>query len=169
MDIKKINWNFSAVGIRAQWFYFFINSICTKWFWFGLEILRLVYKGIFFKYWMVMLFCLLSSKTCSTAPFRVKKIILWNCPQGYRKKRNFPADFKKVHNSCVKKCPKIFPQNSVFLVKFLSLLLNSGVPAPFWNQRKNNGFFDTPSNHLTKKFSTFIKGLCYFFQRIKRK
>jgi hypothetical protein len=45
--------------IRVQWFWqFFRISICFMCFWFGLEILRLVYKKAFLKYWMVTIsFC----------------------------------------------------------------------------------------------------------------
>ncbi len=35
---------------------FFWNSICLRCFWFGLEILRLVYKKRFLKYWKVSIF-----------------------------------------------------------------------------------------------------------------
>jgi hypothetical protein len=45
-------------------------------FWFGLEILRLVYKKVFLKYWTVsILFDLLSFEKKSTAPYKSWKKI----------------------------------------------------------------------------------------------
>ncbi len=62
---------------RVQWFWNFVrNSICFMCFWFGLEILRLVYKNRFLKYWMAsILFDLLSSEKSSTAPHKSWKKI----------------------------------------------------------------------------------------------
>jgi hypothetical protein len=64
-----------SLRIRFQWlWHFFINSICFMCFWFGLEILRLVYKKCFLKYWTVsILFDLLSFDKSSTAPFFLQK------------------------------------------------------------------------------------------------
>ncbi len=58
--------------IRVQWFWhFFWNSICFMCFWFGLEILRLVLKKVFFEIWIVsILFDLLSSEKSCTAPYK---------------------------------------------------------------------------------------------------
>ncbi len=52
----------------------FPRSLCFMWFWFGLEILRLVKKIIFLKYWMVsIIFDLLTSE--KIAPFLIRKLI----------------------------------------------------------------------------------------------
>ncbi len=63
----------AGVHSRVQWFWhFFRNSICFMCFWFGLEIIRLVYKKkCCLKYWKVsILFYLLSFEKSSTAPYR---------------------------------------------------------------------------------------------------
>ncbi len=58
--------------VRVQWFWhYFRNSICFMCFWFGLEILRLVYKKVFFENWTVsILFDLLSFEKSTTAPYK---------------------------------------------------------------------------------------------------
>ncbi len=62
---------------RVQWFWhFFRNSICFMCFWFGLEILRLVYKKVFFEilngFYLIWPFILQKS---NTAPYKSWKKI----------------------------------------------------------------------------------------------
>ncbi len=75
----------SAIGTSD-----FPRSLYLMWFWFGLENLRLVYKTVFLKYWIVsILFDFLSSK--KTAPFviRVEKYFFKIGRKGYPKKQNY--------------------------------------------------------------------------------
>ena len=85
---------------RVQWFWnFFRNSICFMCFWFGREILRLVYKKVFLKYWTVsILFELLSFGKSSTAPYKSwKKNVCKIGRAGYQKKRNCATDFSLLN------------------------------------------------------------------------
>jgi hypothetical protein len=59
-------------------------------FWFGLEILRLVYKKHFWKYWTVsILFDLLSSRKVPLSLIIVENSIQKIVCKGYQKKRNY--------------------------------------------------------------------------------
>jgi hypothetical protein len=78
-------------------------------FWFGLEILRLVYKKAFFKYLTVsILFDLLSSKKSSTAPEKSKKKFFKIVPKGYQNKQNFALISKMCRNLEFSKREKFF-------------------------------------------------------------
>ncbi len=102
----------------------FPRSLCFMWFCFGLEILRLVYKKVFyFKYWSVsILFDLLASK--KTAPSLIrdeKKISSKLGAKGIKKSGKFCAYFKNVQNSYVKKFPKIFFSEKTFFCKIFQV------------------------------------------------
>ncbi len=99
---------------RVQWFWHFLrNSICFMCFWFGLEILRLVYKKLFLKYWMVsILFDLLSSEK------NVQKSRVWQEGKFLQKNWIFRdlEDFAKNH--------------------FLRKIFGNFLTQEFWNQHK---------------------------------
>ncbi len=63
----------AALGSRD-----FPKSLCFMLFWFGLEILRLVYKKGFFKYWTVsILFYLFTSKKLGAKGNKRSRILRW--------------------------------------------------------------------------------------------
>jgi hypothetical protein len=69
-------------------------------FWFGLEILRLVYKKVFFERFLSYLTFYPLKKV--TPPFiRVEKKFLRNWASRVSKEAEFCADFKNVHKSRV--------------------------------------------------------------------
>ncbi len=127
---------------RVQWFrHFFINSICFMCFWFGLEILRLVYKKAYFEilnsFYLTWPFILQES----TPPLiRVEKMSSILGVQGI-KKAEFCADFKNVQKSWVWQKGKLFVNT-----KFC--------------------FFWYPLHPISKKFLfNSYKGRCCFFGR----
>ncbi len=67
----------------------FPRSLCFMWFWFGLEILRLVHKKAFFKISVSILFELLTSKKTAMSLIRVEKNFFEIGRAGYQKKQNF--------------------------------------------------------------------------------
>ena len=85
------------------------------WFWFGLEILRLVYKKAFFKilngFYLIWPF---NSKKNSTIPYKSWKKFLQSCTQKVSKEAEFCADFKNVQKSRVWQEGKLFFLNWIF-------------------------------------------------------
>ncbi len=70
------------------------RSLCFKWFWAPIEILRLVYKKTFLICSMVW-FDLLSSKKSSTAPSTSWAFFLTKCPQRESKEAQFSKKYPK--------------------------------------------------------------------------
>ncbi len=92
--IRCRNFNLSS---RVQWlWHFFRNSICFMCFWFGLEILRLVYKKAFF--WNIERFLsyltFYTPKKVALPLIRVEKKCLRNRAYRVSKEAEFCADFK---------------------------------------------------------------------------
>ncbi len=118
---------------RVQWFWhFFRNPICFMCFWFGLEILRLVYRKGYLKYWMVsILFDLLSSKKSHFAEFKnVQKSRVWQKEKKFLQKKFI---FKDLEN---------LAKNHFSEKNFLGTPWRKS-SSHFWNQRKIPLFFDT--------------------------
>jgi hypothetical protein len=80
-------------------------------FWFGLEILRLVYKKVFFK---IFLFDLLSSKKVTPPLIRVEKNFFKTERTGYQKKQNFALISKMCRSLEFGKRKKIFTETLNF-------------------------------------------------------
>jgi hypothetical protein len=79
---------------RFQWFWqFFRNSIFFMCFWFGLEMLRLVYKKAFLKYWTITYYwsylTFYPPKKVAPPLIRVLKNFFKIGHTGYQKKQNF--------------------------------------------------------------------------------
>ncbi len=94
---------YKCLHTRVQWFWhFFRNSTCFMCFWFGLEILRLVYKKVFFEIWngfyLIWAFILRES---STTLYRSWKKFLQNWACRVSKEAEFCSDFKNVQKSRV--------------------------------------------------------------------
>ncbi len=85
-------------------------------FWFGLEILRLVYKKVFFEYWTVSIsFDLLSFEKSSAAPYKCwKKISLKLGVQGIKR------------NGILRWFQKCAEVSSLVSKKFFSTLIRDG-------------------------------------------
>ncbi len=109
------NLDHSAIGTSD-----FPWSLYLMWFWFGLEILRLVYKTVFLKYWMVSILFVSKFQKNSTVHYKSWKKFLQNWAQRVSKEAELCADFKNVQNSCVKKFQKIFSQKNNWLQNFPS-------------------------------------------------
>ncbi len=151
---------------RVQWFWhFFRNTICFLCFWFGLDILRLVYKKVLFEilngFYLILP---LSFEKSSAAPYR-----------GW-KKAEFCADFKNVQKSRVWQKRKNFLQKNwffgtwnilqkiVFLRKNLWQLLGARVLHIFEISAKFR-FFWYPAHPISKKFfSTLIRDSAVFLK-----
>ncbi len=145
----------------------FLRSLCFMWFWFGLEILRLVYKKVFLIYWTIsILYVLLTSKN-STVPYKSWKKILQNWAQRVSKEAKFCADFKNV-----KKLPKIFSLKNDFLLNLKnSVFLQIFFPfcqirdfCTFLKSAQNSASVDILFAQFRRNFfSTLIRGGATFF------
>jgi hypothetical protein len=106
---KEVAWVWRNIKLKA-------NLICFMCFWFGLEILRLVYKKSVF--WNIeqflSYFTFYPPKKCSAAPFKSWKKILPNWLYRISNEAKFCADFS-VHKSWVWQKVKIFDRKTEFL------------------------------------------------------
>ncbi len=95
---------------------FFNNSIWLKCFWFGLEILRLVYKKHFWKYWIVsILFDHLSSRKVPLSLIIVENSIQKIVCKGYQKNRNYALISKRCKTQVLGKRAQKFYRKTDFL------------------------------------------------------
>ena len=98
---------------RVQWFWhFFRNSICFLCFWFGLEILRLVKKKCFLKYWSDWSYLTLhpSKKTLT----RVEKKFLRNWACRVSKEAEFCTDSKMCRTLASRSSQRFFLRKPIF-------------------------------------------------------
>ena len=107
----------------------FPRSLCFVWFWFNLEILRLVYKKAFFKILIgFYLIWTLNFQKNSTIPYKSWKKNFFEIGRaGYQKKRNFALIAKMCRTLASRSSQRFFlrktifckifqvPKNSVFL------------------------------------------------------
>jgi hypothetical protein len=129
----------------------FPRSLCFMWFWFGLEILRLLYKKVVLKYWTTsILFDLLNSKKIALSLLRVKKKFFKIGRKGYQKKRNF-ALIPRMCRTLGSRSFKRSPWKISFSVKINFLLLNSRLLHTFDISVKSC-FFRYPLRTILKKF-----------------
>ncbi len=151
---------------------FFRNSICFMCFWFGLEILRLVYKKAFFEilnsFYLIWPFILRKS---STNPYKSwKKISFKLGVQGYQKKWNFALISKM---SWVWQKRKNLQKNWLFrdLGSFKKKMSAKKSFETSWhqssthfkNQRKILLLLIPFAYNFEETFSNSYKGWCYFF------
>ncbi len=166
---------------RVQWFWhFFRNSICFMCFWFGLEILRLVYKKVFFEilngFYLIWPFILrkkqhrpvkeLKKNSSKLGVQGIKRsgILRWfqNCAEV-----SSLAKGKKIYRKTEFFGNWKILQKIVFLIKNLWELLDARVLHNFEISAKSR-FFWYPARPNSKKFFfNSYKGRCCFFQRIK--
>ncbi len=118
----------------------FPRSLCFMWFCFGLEILRLVYKKVFFK--------ILNSF-----------YLIW--PFNFRKKQHRPVI--RAEKKFFKIGSKGYQKFS-FSVEFFSLLPNSRLLHNFEIGAKFRFFWYPVRLILKKFFFNSYKGCCYFFE-----
>ncbi len=100
---------------RVQWFWhFFRNSICFMCFWFGLEILRLIYIKVFFWNieWFLSYLTFYPSKKTAPPLIRIEKKFLWNWACRVSKEAEFFTDLKNVQESLVWQKGKIYLQTN---------------------------------------------------------
>ncbi len=95
---------------------FFRNSLCFMCLWFGLEILRLVFKKAFFKILNVFLSYLTFNppKKVALPLIRVEKKFFKIVRKGYQKKRNFVLISKMCRSVEVNKRGKFFSEKLIF-------------------------------------------------------
>ncbi len=112
-------------------------------FWFGLEMLRLVYKKAFLKYWTITYYCilfdLLSSEKSSIALYKSFKKFLQNWAYRVSKEAKFCPDFKMCKSLKFGEREERFLQKTDFGCN----------DAFFWEK-----IF---GNFLTQEFYTFLK------------
>ncbi len=139
------------------------------WFWFGLEILRLVYKKVFFFNIEQFLFYLtfLPPKN-STDPYKSRKNVFKIERKGYQKKQNFTLISKMCRNLASRNSQRFFSLKNSFLLNFLSawkirfsvnffpLLLNSRLLHIFEISAKFR-FFDTLCGQFWRKSIEFLQ------------
>ncbi len=163
---------------RVQWFWhFFRNSICFMCFWFGLDILRLVYKKRVF--WNIERFLsyltLYPPKKGALALISVEKKFLRNWLYRISKEAEVCADFKNVQMSWVwPKGKKIVQKNWIF--RDLENCANNCFSEKkslgtswrkssthFWNQRKILLLLIPFAPNFEEIFFNSYKGQCGFF------
>jgi hypothetical protein len=142
----------------------FPRSLCFMWFWFGLEILRPVYKKAFFKilngfyvpYKNWNFFFKLGAKG-----IKRNGILRWfqKCVELLR--QEVPKDFFSEKRFLALK-------NSVFLYKFFSPFAKHETSAHFWNQRKIALLLIPYFSNFKEFFFISYEGRWYFFSEDKR-
>ncbi len=158
---------------RVQWFWhFFRNSICLMCFWFALEILRLVYKKCFLKYWTVLSYLTFyPPKKVALPLIRVEKNFLQSWTYRVSKEAEFCADFKNVQKSQVWQKGKKIYRKTEFLRTWKILqkiiFLRNNLDARFLHIFEISvkfRFFWYPLRPILKKFFfNSYKGWCCFF------
>ncbi len=144
------------------------------WFWFGLEILRLVYEKAFFEilngFYLIWPFKFQENSIVTYKSW--KKLFLQIGQNWSQKKRNFAEISKMCRTLVLRSFQRFFLRRTLFsknliFCKFFPLSLNSRllhiseISAKFC-------FFWYPLWSILKKFvSHSYKGQCYFFRRIK--
>ncbi len=102
----------------------FPRSLCFMWFWFGLEILRLVYKKAFFKiligFYLIWAF---NFQKNSTVPYKSWKKFLRNLPCRVSKKRNF-ALISKMCRTLASRSSQRFILRKMFFCKIFQVPKN---------------------------------------------
>jgi hypothetical protein len=159
----------------------FPRSLCFMWFWFGLEILRLVCKKAFFKilngFYLIWAF---NFQKNSTVPYKSWKkissklgakgikrseILRWfqKCVELMR--QEVPKDFFSEKWICAKFSESLKIQ--FFCKIFFSFCLTQDF-CTFLKSAQNSASFDTLLRTILKNFFlNSYKGRCYFFRRIK--
>ncbi len=150
-------------------------------FWYGLEILKLVYKKAFFemRYWTVsILFDLLSSEKSSAAPYKSWKKISSKFDVQSIKRSGILRWFKKCAEVSSLEKGKIFLQKTwifrdlenfaknCFSEKNLWELLDARVLHIFEISEKFC-FFWYPLHPISKKFFSTLSGMVPFFWKLK--
>ncbi len=159
----------------------FPRSHCFMWFWFGLEILRLVYKKAFFKYWAVsILFDLLTSQKNSTIPHKSWKKISSKLDAKGIKRSGILRWFQNYVELLHQEVPKYFFSEKRLFPNFhksLKIQFFCKIFFPFCQYSRllhifemgaKFRFFWYPLHPISKNFFfNSYKGRCYFFWRIK--
>jgi hypothetical protein len=156
--IRQTSW---TVG-SSDFDIFFGNSICIKCFWFGLEILRLVYKKVFFEiligFYLIWHFILRKN---SIAPYKSWKKIssqLGVHCTGYQKKGNFAPISKMCRSRSLAKGKKKFYWKTEIFGTFWP---KSSIH--FWHQHKISLLLIPFAAYFEKKIFSSHKGWCCFF------
>ncbi len=107
-DRSEANPAYSTLGSSD-----FPRSLCFMWFWFGLEIIRLVYKKAFFKilisFYLIWAF---NFQTNSTVPFfEIGRV-------GFQKKRNFVLISKMCRNLALRSSQRFVLRKMIFCKTF---------------------------------------------------
>jgi hypothetical protein len=145
----------------------FPRSLCFMWFWFGLEILRPVYKKRFFKYWSVsILFELLTFKKTTPSLIRVVKNFF---VQDIKKSR-ISRWFQKCVELLRQEVPKDLFSGKQFFAKFskslkIKFFCKNFFPffqtrdcSTFLKSAQNSTSFDTLHGQFRRNFfSTLIR------------
>jgi hypothetical protein len=150
-------------------------------FWFGLEILILVYKKVFFyKYWTVsILYDLLSFEKSSAAPYKSwKKISLKLAVQGIKRSGIFRWFQKCKEVSSLAKGKKFLQKNFIFrdLENFAKNRFSENKSLEtswhkssthFWNQRKIPLFLTPCTANFEEIFFQLFEGTVLFFWKLE--
>ncbi len=149
--------------IRVQWF---PRSLCFMWLWFGLEILRLVYKKVFFK--ILNGFCLIwpfNFQKNSTIHYTSWKIIFSKLGTKGIKRSRIVRWFQKCAELLCQEVPKDFFSEKwfQFLVKKFFPFAKLETSAYFWNQRIIPLLLIPCTPNFKEIFFNSYKGRHYFF------
>ncbi len=109
-------WEQGAVHSRVQWF---PRSLCFMWFWFGLEILRQVYKKAFFKI-LNRFYLIWPFPKNSTVPYKSWKKISSKLGTKGIKRSGILRLFQKCVELLRQEVPKDFFSRKMLLQNFLS-------------------------------------------------
>ncbi len=154
----------------------FPTSLCFMWFWFGLEILRLVYKKEFINilngFYLIWAFNL---KKQHPPLSELRKNFFKIGRKGYQKKRNFALISKMCRTLASRSSQKIFFRKTIFCKLSKSLKIQffctnffpfakHETSAHFLNQRKIPLFWYPDTQFRRNFISTLIRGGATFFR-----
>ncbi len=134
----------------------FPRSLCFMWYWFGLEILRLVYKKS-----VIWAF---NFQKNSTVPYKSWKIISSKLVMQGIKRSELLCWFQKYVKLLRQEVPKDFFSEKQFFAKF-SKSLKIQFFCTFLKSAQNSASFDTLHTQFRRNFfSTLIRGGAIFFE-----
>jgi hypothetical protein len=147
----------------------FPRSLCFMWFWFGLEILRLVYKKAFKKIIERFLsYCIwaFNFQKNSTVPYNSWKKVSSKLGAKGIKRSGILRWFQKCVEFLRQEVPKYLFSEKQFFAKLSKSLKIQFFCKNFFEISAKFGFFWYPVRPILKKFfSNYYKGRSYFFRR----
>ncbi len=161
-DDQPARWHDHHEESPTQWVFLacilgssaFPRSLCFMWFWFGLEILRLVYKNAFFKiligFYLIWAFNFQNNSTVSTKSWKKNFFKIWRA--GYQKKQNFALISKMCRTLASKSSQRFFLRKIQFFCKIFFPFCQTRDFCTFLKSAQNSASFDTLHAQFRRNF-----------------